>query len=113
MDFRIKLDKNIYKAGETAKGTLLTKADNILKVRKLKFSVCGKERYEEDISYSSRGMVGGWGGSWSNEKYDTFFFEDLYPLLKSTNAFSYIDDRIEIPQGSFAIPFHFSIPHTL
>ena len=37
MDFRIKLDKNTYKAGETAKGTLLIRSDNILKVRELKF----------------------------------------------------------------------------
>ena len=102
MDFGIKLDKNAYNASETAKGTLLTRSDNSLKVRKLKFSVCGKERYEES-------MVGQWGGS-PSEKYDIFFFEDLYPLLKSTNAFPHIDDKIEIPQGSFAIPFHFSIP---
>ena len=105
MDFGIRLDKNTYDAGETAKGTLITRSDNILKVRKLKFSVCGKERYEE-------GMVGQWEYFASpSEKYDIFFFEDLYPLLKSTNAFPHINDRIEIPQGCFAIPFHFSIPN--
>jgi hypothetical protein len=54
---------------------LLARSDNSVKVRKLNFSVCGKERYE-GIGYGSRGMVGGWGGT----------------------------------QGSYAIPFHFSIP---
>jgi hypothetical protein len=38
-----------------------------LKIRKLKFSVYGKERYEV-------------------EKYDTFFIEDLSPFLKSINV---------------------------
>jgi hypothetical protein len=28
---------------KTAKGTLIATSDNIIKVRKLKFSVCGKE----------------------------------------------------------------------
>jgi hypothetical protein len=46
-----------YEAGETVKVLLLARSDNSVKVRKLKFSVCGKERYE-DIGYGSRGMVG-------------------------------------------------------
>jgi hypothetical protein len=45
MEMDIRLEKNVYYAGETAKGTLLIKADKSLKVRKLEFSVCGKERY--------------------------------------------------------------------
>jgi hypothetical protein len=99
MDFGIKLDKNAYNASETAKGTLLTRSDNSLKVRKLKFSICGKERYEES-------MVGQWGGS-PSEKYDIFFFEDLSPFLKSINSLPYNDGSVvEIPQGSFAMPFH-------
>ena len=54
----------------------------------------------------------GWtaGTSWV-EKYDTFFFEDLSPFLKSINTLPHDDDSIQIPQGSFAIPFHFTIPH--
>jgi hypothetical protein len=41
------------------------------------------------------------------EKYDIFFFEDLSPFLKSINSLPYNDDSVvEIPQGSFAIPFH-------
>ena len=92
METDIRLEKNTYNAGETAKGTLLIKADKSLKIRKLKFSVYGKERYEV-------------------EKYDTFFIEDLSPFLQSINVSPQNDDRIEIPQGSFAIPFHFSIPY--
>ena len=46
MSKNIRLEKNTYNAGETAKGTLLIKADKSLKIRKLKFSVYGKERYE-------------------------------------------------------------------
>jgi hypothetical protein len=46
LDFEISPDKDTYQAGESAKGTLLTRADKSLKVRELKFSVCGKERYE-------------------------------------------------------------------
>ena len=103
MDFGIKLDKNRYDAGETAQGTLLPKANKSLRIRKLKFSVYGKERYV-------RGMTGGHGED-TSEKYDTFFSEDLTPNLKSTFAFSQAnDDEIEIPQGSYSIPFHFSVP---
>ena len=54
----------------------------------------------------------GWtAGSFRAEKYDIFFFEDLSSFLKSINTLPHDDDSIEIPQGSFAIPFHFSIPH--
>ena len=45
MDLRIWLEKNTYHAGETAKGTLIIKANSSLKVQKFTFSVCGKERY--------------------------------------------------------------------
>ena len=109
METDIRLEKNTYNAGEIAKGTLLIKADKSLKVRKLKFSVCGKERYEEYRNVNiwmeidkKEGRV---------EKYDIFLFEDLSPFLKSIYSFPHNDDSIEIPQGSFAIPFHFSIPH--
>jgi hypothetical protein len=43
LDFGIKLDNDTYEAGETAKGTLLTKADKRLRVSELKFSVLGKD----------------------------------------------------------------------
>jgi hypothetical protein len=43
LDLAIRLEKNTYEAGETAKGSLITKSDKNLKVRKLKFSVCGKK----------------------------------------------------------------------
>jgi hypothetical protein len=111
LNLRIWLDKNTYDAGETAKGTLLIKANSSIKVRKLSFSVRGKERYLEETKSKKRGMVGGLGRSTETEKYDTFFFEDLSPFLKLTSSISYVDDRIEIPQGSTALPFHFSIPH--
>ena len=112
MDLRIWLDKNTYDAGETAKGTLIIRANSSLKVRKLRLSVCGKERYLEVTMNNRRGMVRGLVRSAETEKYDIFFFEDLSSFLKSTQAFSHIDDsdRVEIPQGSSAIPFHFSIP---
>jgi Arrestin (or S-antigen), N-terminal domain len=102
LDFEIRLDKNTYKAGETAKGTLLINADKSLKVKKLELSVSGKERYEAAMS--------GEHGH-SSEKYDIFFFDDLTSHLKSTFAFSRADaNNIEISQGSYSIPFHFSIP---
>jgi hypothetical protein len=86
-----------------ANGALLIEADKSFKVRKPKFSVCGKERYEAEMS-------GEWGHS--SEEYDIFFFEDLIPQLKPTFDFSQVDEnsKIEIPQGSYAIPFHFTIP---
>ena len=100
----IRLEKNVYYAGETAKGTLLIKADKSLKVRKVEFSVCRKERYEEYSNYNAM-ITGRLGGR--VEKYDIFFFEDLSPFLKSINSLPYNDDSVvEIPQGSFAIPFH-------
>lgn len=100
---RIALDKNTYEAGGTAKGTFLTNADKSLKIKNLKLSVYGKERYV-------RGMMGGHGDD-SAERYDIFFLEDLTPHLKPTFAFSQSnDDKIEIPVGSYSIPFHFSIP---
>lgn len=61
METDIRLERNTYNAGEIAKETLLIKADKSFKVRKLKFSVCGKERYEENHSYSG----GVTGISWS------------------------------------------------
>jgi hypothetical protein len=67
LDFGIRLDKDRYEAGETAKGTLLTQADKTFKVRKLEVTVSGKERYEA-------GMSGDY--SHSSDKYDIFFFED-------------------------------------
>ena len=60
------MDKNTYEAGETANGNLHANADKTLKVRKLKVTVSGKERYEA-------GMSGEWGHS--SEKYDIFFFD--------------------------------------
>jgi hypothetical protein len=55
-------------------------------VRKLKFSVCGKERYLEVTKNNrQRSMVGGLGGSTETEKYDIFFFEDLSSFLKSAS----------------------------
>jgi Arrestin (or S-antigen), N-terminal domain len=111
LNLRIWLDRNTYDAGETAKGTLLIKANSSIKVRKLSFSVCGKERYLEETKNNKRGMVGGLGRSTETEKYDIFFFEDLSPFLKLTSSLSHVDDRIMIPQGSTALPFHFSIPH--
>jgi Arrestin (or S-antigen), N-terminal domain len=110
LDLRIWLEKNTYDAGETAKGTLLIKADSRLKVQKIKFLVCGKERYLEETKRNRRGIVGGLGRSRETEKYDIFFFEDLSPFLNLTSSFSYIDDKIEISEGSTAIPFHFTIP---
>lgn len=68
-------------------------------IRKLKFSVCGKGRYEAAMS-------GEWGHS--SEKYDIFLFEDPNAHLKSTFAFSQANDnKIDIPQGSYSIPFIF------
>jgi hypothetical protein len=74
LDFGIRLDKDTYQAGESAKGTLIARSDKTLKtqVRELEFSVCSKERHEQDIGYGSRGMDGGMGGSSLREKYDTF-----------------------------------------
>jgi hypothetical protein len=79
MDSEIRLERNIYNAGETAKGTLLIRAEKSLKVRKLKFSVYGKERYEENY--------GSWTYNWV-EKYNTFFFHDLFSFLKSIKCFA-------------------------
>jgi arrestin (S-antigen)-like protein len=111
LDFGIRLDKNSYEAGETASGTLFTKSDKNLKVRRLKFSVCGKERYEAGMSggMSTAGISG--DDSHRSDKYDIFFFDDLTPHLKSTFAFSETGaNDIEIPRGSYGIPFNFSIP---
>jgi hypothetical protein len=55
LEFQIKLEGNTYNAGE-AKGTVLIKADKSLKVRNPKFSVHGKERYEE--SHGSGHTIG-------------------------------------------------------
>jgi hypothetical protein len=110
LELRIWLEKNTYDAGEIARGTLLIKADSRLKVQKIKFLVCGKERYLEETKRNRRGIVGGLGRSRETEKYEIFFFEDLSSFLKSTSSISYINDRIEVSQGSTAIPFHFSIP---
>lgn len=110
MDLRIWLEKNSYNAGETGKGTLIIKANSSLKVQKFTFSVCGKERYLEETKKNRRGIVRGLGRGTETEKYDIFFFEDLSPFIESTSSLSHIDDRMEIPLGSTAIPFHFSIP---
>lgn len=72
LDFGIRLDKNRYEAGETANGTLLTESDIGLKVRKLRFLVCGKERYEAGMSGGmSTGGISG-DHSHSSENYDIF-----------------------------------------
>jgi hypothetical protein len=110
LDLRIWIEKNTYDAGETAKGTLIIKANSSLKVQKFTFSVCGKERYLEETRKNRRGIVRGLGRGAESEKYDIFFFEDLSPFIESTSSLSHIDDRMEIPLGSTAIPFHFSIP---
>ena len=110
MDLRIWIEKNTYDAGETAKGTLIIKANSSLKVQKFTFSVCGKERYLEETKKNRRGIVRGLGRDTETEKYDIFFFEDLSPFIESTSSLSHINDRMEIPLGSTAIPFHFSIP---
>jgi hypothetical protein len=39
LDFGIRLDKFSYEGGETAMGTLLTKANRSLKIRKPKFAM--------------------------------------------------------------------------
>jgi len=101
MRLDIKLEKNTYNSGETVKGKLLIMANKALQVRKFNFSVLGKKRYEE--------QGGGMYGSWS-EKYDMFFLEDLSGFLKSIDASAQRNNNIQIPEGEFAIPFHFSIP---
>ena len=110
LDLRIWLEKNTYDAGETAKGTLIIKANSSLKVQKFTFSVCGKERYLEETKKNRRGIVRGLGRGTETEKYDIFFFDDLSSFIESASSLSHIDDRMEIPLGSTAIPFHFSIP---
>lgn len=92
------------------KGTLIIKANSSLKVQKFTFSVCGKERYLEETKKNRRGIVRGLGRGTETEKYDIFFFEDLSSFIESTSSLLHIDDRMEIPLGSTAIPFHFSIP---
>ena len=109
MDLRIWLEKNTYDAGETG-STLIIKANSSLKVQKFTFSVCGKERYLEETKKNRRGIVRGLGRGTETEKYDIFFFEDLSSFIESTSSLLHIDDRMEIPLGSTAIPFHFSIP---
>jgi hypothetical protein len=110
LDLRIWIEKNTYNAGETAKGTLIIKTNSSLKVQKFTFSVCGKERYLEETKKNRRGIARGLGRGTETEKYDIFFFEDLSSFIESTSSLSHIDDRMEIPLGSTAIPFHFSIP---
>jgi hypothetical protein len=110
LDLRIWIDKNTYDAGETAKGTLIIKANSSLKVQKFTFSVGGKERYLEEIKKNRRGIVRGLGRGTETEKYYIFFFDDLSSFIESTSSLSHIDDKMEIPLGSTAIPFHFSIP---
>ena len=109
MDIKTRLEKDTYNAGETAKGTLLIKTNKVLKVRKFKFSVCGKERYE--VGHTSLGITKYDMIERPVEKYDIFFFEDLSAFLKSINVSLHNNDSTEIPEGDFAIPFHFSIPH--
>lgn len=58
----IRLEKNKYEAGETAKGTLLTEKDKRLTISEVRFAVCGKERYEEF-------MAGKWGNSSEKMRY--------------------------------------------
>jgi hypothetical protein len=102
--FEIRLDKNTYEAGEIAKGNLFVKADKNLRGRKIKFLVCGKERYVH-------GMVGALEGD-DSEGYDIFFSEDLTPHLKPTHAILQAgDNNMEFRKGTYAIPFHFSIPN--
>lgn len=110
LDLKIWLDKNTYDGGETVKGTLLIRSNSSLKVRNLRFSVCGKERYLEDTRNNRRGIVRGLGRNTETEKYNIFFFEDLSPFIESASSISYTDDRLVIPQGSTAIPFHFAVP---
>jgi hypothetical protein len=110
LDLRIWLEKNTYDAGETAKGTLIIKANSSLKVQKFTFSVCGKERYLEETKKNRRGIVRGLSRGTETEKYDIFFFDDLFSFVESASTLSHIDDIMEIPLGSTAIPFHFTIP---
>jgi hypothetical protein len=110
LDLRIWLEKNTYDAGETVKGTLIIKANSSLKVQKFTFSVCGKERYLEETKKNRRGIVRGLGRGTETEKYDIFFFKDLSSFIESTSSLLHIEDKMEIPLGSTAIPFHFSIP---
>jgi hypothetical protein len=79
-------------------------------VQKFTFSVCGKERYLEETKKNRRGIVRGLGRGTETEKYDIFFFDDLSSFIESASSLSHIDDRMEIPLGSTAIPFHFTIP---
>jgi hypothetical protein len=110
LDLRIWLEKNTYDAGETAKGTLIIKANSSLKVQKFTFSVCGKERYLEETKKNRRGIVRGLSRGTETEKYDIFFFDDLFSFVESASTLSHIDDIMEIPLGSTAIPFHITIP---
>ena len=113
LDFEIKLDKNTYNAGETVKGILFIKADKNLKIKNLKFSVCGKEtqtlsllhKVLQSLSLTDPFAI------FRAEKYDIFFFEDLSSFLKSINALPHDDDSVVIPQGSTTIPFQFFIPY--
>jgi hypothetical protein len=104
-----KLEKNTYDAGETVKGKLLIMTNKVLKVRKFNFSVRGKERYEEHGHSGSATYSDGMFAQWK-EKHDLFFFEDLSGFLNSIDASARNNGDLQIPEGEFAIPFHFSIP---
>jgi hypothetical protein len=77
MNIKTRLEKDTYTAGEKAKGTLSIKADKVTKVRRFRFSVCGKERYEDGYTGGPYGMVQRW-----DEKFYVFFC-DLSAFLSS------------------------------
>jgi Arrestin (or S-antigen), N-terminal domain len=108
MKIDCKLEKDTYNAGETVKGKLFIKTNKVLNVRNLNFSVLGKERWEEHPGHG--GPASGFAIDRWSEKYDIFYSEDLSAFLNSIDASAHNNGDIQIPEGEFAIPFHFSIP---
>ena len=92
--FDIKLERNEYAAGETAKGILVI-SSNGFKVKHFKFYAYGEEITQHtglavDIAnMASRMNVGAWGPGGetktNREKSDTFFSKDLLPFLTSAS----------------------------
>jgi hypothetical protein len=115
-NIEVKLEKTQYSVGETVRGKLVLLADKGFNARYIKFFAYGEEKsriVEYGHGHRARGVV---PMPHTSTESNLFYYEDLSHFLMGVAKYELTlrnGKRIEmqVPEGSWAIPFEFTLPH--
>jgi len=115
-NIEIKLARTQYSSGETVKGKLVILAEKGFNARYIKFFAYGEEKtriVEIGHGHRARGVI---SMPHTSTESNLFYYEDLSHFLTSVANYQLISPKekrteLRIPEGSWAIPFEFTLPH--